>query len=120
MAGFIARFGFLVVSTVAATAATATAGPTYMEPPSLVAALADGRTWNMVGADGQNGVIRFDRDGTGAIERPIRRRIRWNVDGDRFCMQMGFMLGTKCFQAVATANGFQGFTGAKPSVRFSR
>lgn len=116
--GFVMLFGPSAVAFIVATAAQA--GPRYLPTSDLVAALADGRSWNMVAADGKKGVVRFDRDGTGAIERPIRRPIRWKADAERFCMQMGFILGTKCFQAVATADGFQGFAGGKPSVRFSR
>lgn len=74
----------------------------------------------MVSADGKSGQVPFDKGGTGEIERPIRKSIKWAVEGDAFCIRMGFMLGTKCFQTIKTATGYQGYSRGKASVSFSR
>jgi hypothetical protein len=71
----------------------------------------------MTNSDGRGGRIRFNADGAGAIESPIQR---WTIDGNTFCMRMGFMLGTRCFQATRNGRGFQGYTKARASVRFTR
>jgi hypothetical protein len=94
--------------------------PVYLSRADVVAGLADGQPWTMTNSDGRNGRIRFNADGTGAIESPIRRRIRWTVDGNTFCMRLGFMLGTRCFQATRDGSGFQGYTNGRASVRFAR
>jgi hypothetical protein len=92
----------------------------YLSASEVSVRLADGQSWTMVGADGKKGRIRFDPNGTGAIEHPIKRKIQWSVDGNSFCMKLGSMLGTKCFQAVKTPDGFQGYSKGKPNVRFTR
>jgi hypothetical protein len=96
------------------------ATPDYLSRADVVAGLVDGQPWTMTNTDGRNGRIRFNADGTGAIESPIRRRIRWTMDGNTFCMRLGFMLGTRCFQAVRNGSGFQGYTDGRASVRFAR
>jgi hypothetical protein len=100
--------------------ASAPATPAYLSRTDVVAGLVDGQPWTMTNADGRNGRIRFNADGTGAIESPIRRRIRWTMEGNTFCMRLGFMLGTRCFQAVRNGSGFQGYTDGRASVRFAR
>jgi hypothetical protein len=96
------------------------AEPAYLPASEISAGLADGQPWAMVSADGKNGRIRFDRNGTGAIVQPLSRNIKWSVDGNAFCMKLGFLLGTKCFQAVKTETGYQGYIKGKPRIRFSR
>ncbi|MGL5839118.1 MAG: hypothetical protein ACRCY3_11505 [Sphingorhabdus sp.] len=96
------------------------ATPSYLPRADIVSGLVDGQPWTMANSDGRGGRIRFNTDGTGAIESPIQRRIRWTVEGNTFCMRMGFMLGTRCFQATRSGNGFQGYTNGRPSVRFTR
>jgi hypothetical protein len=103
-----------------ALAQTGSVGPSYLSRADVVAALADGKSWAMSSADGRNGRIRFNADGTGEIESPIKRRIKWTIDGNTFCMRMGFMLGTRCFQATRSTNTVQGYSNGKPSVRFTR
>jgi hypothetical protein len=98
----------------------ALATPAFIPIADAVAGLADGQPWDMKAADGKSGRVRFDRDGTGRIESPVGIKIAWVAKGEEFCMKMGFMLGTRCFQAVRTANGFQGYTKGKPSITFSR
>jgi hypothetical protein len=107
---------FLTMQSPASTSAT----PAYLSRADVVAGLVDGQPWTMTNTDGRNGRIRFNADGTGAIESPIRRRIRWTMDGNTFCMRLGFMLGTRCFQAVRNGSGFQGYTDGRASVRFTR
>jgi hypothetical protein len=99
---------------------TTSAAPSYLSRADVVSGLVDGQPWAMVNNDGRSGRIRFNADGTGAIESPIQRRIRWTIDGNIFCMRMGFMLGTRCFQTTRNGSGFQGYTNGRPSVRFSR
>jgi hypothetical protein len=99
---------------------TTPAAPPYLSRADVVSGLADGQAWTMANSDGRGGRIRFNADGTGAIESPIQRRIRWTIDGNSFCMRMGFMLGTRCFQARRSGKGFQGYTNGKASVRFTR
>lgn len=99
---------------------TSPAESPYLSRADVVSGLVDGQTWTMTNSDGRNGRIRFNADGTGAIESPIKRSIRWTIDGNTFCMRMGFMLGTRCFQATRSGNGFQGYTKSKASVWFTR
>ncbi len=99
---------------------TAAAAPIHLSRAEVVSGLVDGRAWTMTSGDRRSGRIRFNPDGTGAIESPIKRTIRWTIDDNTFCMRMGFMLGTRCFQATRTENGFQGYTDGRPSVRFTR
>jgi hypothetical protein len=107
---------FLIMQSPASTPAT----PAYLSRADVVAGLVDGQPWTMTNTDGRNGRIRFNADGTGAIESPIRRRIRWTIEGNIFCMRLGFMLGTRCFQATRNSGGFQGYTDGRASVRFAR
>jgi hypothetical protein len=114
-------FGPIGWTLIAMQAPTSTAAPAeFLSRAEIVAGLVDGQPWTMTNTDGRTGRIRFNADGTGAIESPIRRRIRWTVTDNRFCMQLGFMLGTRCFQAVRNASGFQGYTNGRASVRFAR
>jgi hypothetical protein len=99
---------------------TSPAEPPYLSRADVVSGLVDGQAWTMANSDGRGGRIRFNADGTGAIESPIKRRIRWTIDGNTFCMRMGFMLGTRCFQATRSRTGFQGYTNGRASVRFTR
>jgi hypothetical protein len=114
----LAYLGFTLFA--AQASSTAPAPPPYLSGADVVAGLVDGQSWAMANTDGRNGRIRFNADGTGKIESPIKRNIRWTIEGNTFCMRMGFMLGTRCFQASRSASGFQGYTKGKPSVRFSR
>jgi hypothetical protein len=93
---------------------------TYMKAAEASAGIADGRVWNMLASDGKKGKLTFTRDGKGKISEPISKSIAWTANGNTFCMKMGFMLGTKCFQVVKIANGFQGYTNGKPSIKFTR
>jgi hypothetical protein len=112
---------YLGLTFLAAQASSTTAAPTsYLSGSDVVASLVDGQPWTMANTDGRNGRIRFNADGTGKIESPIKRNIRWTIDGNTFCMRMGFMLGTRCFQATRSASGIQGYTKGKQSVRFTR
>ncbi len=97
-----------------------TAAPTYLPVTDVSAGLADGKTWNMAATDGKKGQILFNAGGTGQIQKPVKLKIKWVTKGNEFCMKMGFMLGTKCFQAVKTANGYQGFSNGKASITFTR
>jgi hypothetical protein len=99
---------------------TTPVAPLYLSRADVVSGLVDGQAWTMANSDGRGGRIRFNADGTGAIESLIQRRIRWTIDGNTFCMRMGFMLGTRCFQATRTSSGFQGYTNGRASVRFTR
>jgi hypothetical protein len=111
----------LVITLIAAQASSATpAAEAYLPRDEAISGLVDGQLWTMTNTDGRNGRIRFNADGTGAIESPIKRRIKWTIEGNTFCMRMGFMLGTRCFQATRDGNGFQGYTKGKASVRFTR
>ncbi len=94
--------------------------PVYLSGADVVSGIVDGQLWTMANSDGRGGRIRFNADGTGMIESPIQRRIRWTIDGNTFCMRLGFMLGTRCFQATRTSGGFQGYTKGRASVRFTR
>ncbi|MBL0923989.1 MAG: hypothetical protein IBJ12_05925 [Sphingomonadaceae bacterium] len=114
----LAPFGWTLIAMQAASATPV--APTYLSRADVVAGLVDGQPWNMANTDGRNGRIRFNADGTGAIESPIQRRIRWTTDSNRFCMRMGFLLGTRCFQATRISTGFQGYTDGRASVRFTR
>ena len=110
----------LTAALIAMQPTSATAAPTYLSRADVVADLVDGQLWTMTNSDGRNGRIRFNDDGTGAIESPIKRRIKWTIEGNTLCMRMGFMLGTRCFQAMRSGSGFQGYTKGKTSVRFTR
>jgi hypothetical protein len=78
------------------------AQPTYLSRSDVVSDLVDGQLWTMRNGDGRNG------------------RIRWTGEGNTFCMRMGFMLSTRCFQAACTSDGFQDYTDGRASVRFAR
>ncbi len=116
----LAHLSVLLLAMQAPSVTAADAAPTYLTGADVVSGLADGQAWTMKNSDGRSGSIRFNTDGTGAIESPIKRNIRWTIDGNTFCMRMGFMLGTRCFQATRSGNGFQGYTKGKPSVKFTR
>jgi hypothetical protein len=101
----LSGLGMLLLAMQSPTSTPAT--PAYLSRADVVVGLVDGQPWTMTNTDGRNGRIRFNADGTGAIESPIRRRIRWTMDGNTFCMRLGFMLGTRCFQGSEMAAAFR-------------
>ncbi len=114
----------LILSFATALSASAVIAPvqaqTYMPIQNVRAGLTDGKAWKMVAADGKNAMVTFTADGKGQIKGPVNLGIKWSVKNQEFCMNMGFMLGTRCFQAVAIKGGYQGYTKGKPSIRFTR
>jgi hypothetical protein len=112
------RFGSIFIAIQAPS--TTAAPPPYLSGAEIVSGLADGQPWTIANSDGRSGRIRFNANGTGAIESPVKRRIRWTIGGNTFCMRMGFMLGTRCFQATRSSNGFQGYNKGRATVRFTR
>jgi hypothetical protein len=110
----------LTLAAAAAVSAAPAAQPDYLPCAEVAAILADGQLWTMAASDGKNGRIRFNADSTGRIEQPVSRNIRWSIRRNQFCMRMGFMLGTRCFDGGRTATGIQGHTNGRPNVAFSR
>lgn len=87
---------------------------TERQPTTAEAAImvADGNPWTMVARDGKRVSLTLTPDGRGRLAGPITVSIKWRVERDKFCLHMGFMLGTRCVDLAAIPHGWRG-TGAK-------
>lgn len=88
---------------------------------ALATGLADGKPWSFRVPDGKTGTFIFRKDGTGQMTSgSINMKIKWRVDGERFCIAMGFLLGTKCLSATHIPGGYQTLEKGKNAFTFTR
>jgi hypothetical protein len=98
----------------------ASAKPEYISGTVARTALTDGKSWAMTSTDGKKATFTFYSNGTGRFSGPIKKSIKWKMDGENFCIVMGMMLGTKCLRFTVIDGGYQGYAKDKPGMTFRR
>jgi hypothetical protein len=114
---FRVAFGLALGGLLAAPPAAAQPVPAQ----TLASALADGKPWGFRVPDGKTGTFIFHKDGTGQMTSgSFNLKIKWRVDGERFCIAMGLLLGTKCLSANHIRGGYQTLESGKNAFTFTR
>lgn len=91
----------------------------FLPPEDAVAAVADGRPWAALNAEGRAASLTLNPDGTGRFAGPMTVGLTWAIQGDAICLRLGG-IRTRCLRFRPVAGGFEAWYDGARDLRLSR